>query len=111
MNKREIIRKMIGKKEKPWLLYEFEPLYEGKNPLGLRMEVCKAGDTGIYNEVAVDCYGPGGLLVGSVLVGLDIEKKDMRVLLTTDGEGGNEQKVAVYPQRPRNKAVDTTWDR
>jgi len=98
------------------LIYETEALYRYEkddpngNPLGLKFEVYKAGENGLYNEIAVDCLDSKGENVGSVYIGLDQDKKDMRILLTTDGDGGGDQKIAVYPMRPLSEAVDTNYN-
>ena len=91
-------------------IYEVGALYEGENPLGLKFAVEKAGEDGIYNEIGIDCIDKDGDTVGYVLIGLCQDKKDMRVLITTDGEGFNDHKIAVYPMRSHGEAVNKEWN-
>lgn len=91
-------------------LYRYEKEDQNGNPFGLRFEVHKAGENGLYNEIAVDCFDRKGEIVGTAYIGLDIDKKDMRVLLTSDGDGGGDQKIAVYPMRPLFEAVDSNYN-
>lgn len=90
-------------------IYETEAMYDGENPHELRFEVHKSGDPGIYNEIAVECFAPGNECVGCVVIGLSQDKKDMRLLITTDREGYNDQSIAVYPMRRHYEAVDKNW--
>lgn len=89
------------------LLYKTDASYESENPFNLRFEVHKAGDQGIYNEIAVDCFNAENENVGSVYIGLCMDKKDIRVLMTLDGEGDGDHKLAVYPMRDEKEAVES----
>ena len=97
-------------------IYETEALYRYEkddpngNPLDLKFEVHKAGENGLYNEIAVDCLDSKGENVGSVYIGLDKDKKDMRVLLTADAEGAGDHVLAVYPMRPLSESVDSNYN-
>lgn len=91
-------------------LYRYEKDESNGNPLGLKFEVHKAGENGLFNEIAVDCFNPKGECVGSAYIGLDIDKKDMRVLLTADSDGHNDQKIAIYPMRPLSEAIDANYN-
>ena len=91
-------------------LYRYEKDDPNGNPLGLRFEVHKAGENGLYNEIAVDCLDSKGELVGSVYIGLDQDKKDMRILSTVDAEGTGDHVLAVYPMRPLSDAVDSNYN-
>jgi len=96
-------------------LYETEGMYrheresEDGNPLGIRFEVHTAGEQGLYNEIAVDCF-VGQELVASMYIGLDQTRKDVRILTTADGDGGGDHKIAVYPMRSGMEAVESNYN-
>uniref|UniRef100_A0A6M3ILR0 Uncharacterized protein n=1 Tax=viral metagenome TaxID=1070528 RepID=A0A6M3ILR0_9ZZZZ len=101
--------------ENKTLIYKTDAMYryektENGNPLELRFEVHKAGENGLYNEIAIDCFDSKGELVGSVTVGLCQNKKDMRVLSTAYGEGGGDHVIAIYPMRDMPEAVDSNFN-
>ena len=89
--------------------YRHEKTEDG-NPLGLRFEVHKAGDSDLYNEIAIDCFDQKNELVGSICIGLDTQEKDMRVLSTAYGEGAGDYIISLYPMRSMPEAVNTNYN-
>ncbi len=82
-----------------------EAIHLGTNPQGLRLEASLTGDWGIFQEIRISAFKGDGC-VGDVLVGLN-DKGELRVLVTTDGDGDEEHPVAVFPQRRLDEAVET----
>lgn len=73
-------------------------LHNGANPQGIMADAEITGDAGIYNEIRMSAYDKEGNCIGDVLMGLD-EKGELRVLLTTGGDGDGDHSVAIYPTR------------
>lgn len=83
---------------------EFTALHSGQNPNQIRIRVERRGDAGIYHEVAIRGLKLGKAMA-DVLVGLN-EKGELRVLVTSDGDGDGDHAIAVYPERPRGQMVE-----
>lgn len=81
-------------------------VYDGNSSRGVKLEAAFTGDPGEYQEIRVDAYGaPPGVRLGSkleclagVVVGVDA-LQEVRVLITTKGEGDGDHHVIVYPER------------
>ncbi len=89
------------KKVKP---AEFNPLHSRQNPNNLRLRIERTGDPGIYHEVAVRGF-KDGKPIADILVGLN-EQGELRVLITSDGDGESDHAIAVFPQKPREQMVE-----
>jgi len=86
----------------------FDTIYD-EIPTGLRITAERAGEGDYYHELAVDAHDAEGNFLANVLIGTCADG-DLRVLLTTGDQGAEDHTVAVYPQRPRAKAVDTRFN-
>ena len=80
--------------------------YDCGDPKGLSA-VAQHEDNGDYQELAVMVYDRHGI-VADILIGLDGDNGDLRILLSTD-ENPDEHTIAIYPLREKSKAVDTLW--
>ena len=65
----------------------------------------QAGDSGIYDELAVGIFDPDGNCVGDVYFTLN-EEGEPRVLLTTNGEGDGDHHLVHYPLRETRESVE-----
>ena len=83
---------------------EFPALHQSHNPQGIVLRAERTGDAGIYQEISVQAL-KAGKPVADILVGLD-EHGELRVLITSDGDGESDHAIAVYPSRPKNKMVE-----
>lgn len=80
-----------------------EAMHSGLNPQSIRLEGELTGDPGIYQEMRISAF-KGDECIGDVLVGLN-EAGELRVMVTTDGEGDGDHQVLVFPQLPAEDAV------
>jgi len=85
----------------------FSLMYSGNNPNGYIAEASRTGDTGIYEEVRISVFNPNrdNTCVGDVLVGLT-KSGELRALVTANGDGDGDHRIAVYPLRPADQAVE-----
>ena len=82
----------------------FPAKHSGWNPQNIKLTAEATGEAGIFQEMAVSAFVDNDR-IADVLVGLD-EAGELRVLITANGEGDGDKRVAVYPQRPENKSVE-----
>lgn len=85
-------------------------LKHGGKSFGYVAEAARTGDDGIYDEVRIGVFKSDApnVCVADVLVGLT-EDGEIRFLATTDGEGDGDARVAIYPQRRHDQAVDRNF--
>ncbi len=90
--------------EKPQKL-SFQALNNGENPEGIVLEVEQLGDPGVYQEIGVSAIN-GSECVAFAVVGLD-PNNEVRVSLTTDGNGYGDQPLSIYPCRPIEQCIES----
>lgn len=86
----------------------FELMHSGANPLRYQAEAIRTGDAGIYEEVRISVFDCSDSCVADTLVGLT-EAGELRVLVTSDADGDGDHRIAVYPTRSADTAVDVHW--
>lgn len=79
-------------------------LYDGKNPRNIFLEAEETGDPDIYQEIRVGAFKSRDC-VADILVGLN-DRGEVRVLITTEGEGDGDPAIAVYPERSLREAIE-----
>ncbi len=87
----------------------FSLAHEGNNPRGISAEVAASVGAENYREIMGSAYAPDGRCIGDVVIGLN-EKGDLRVLVTTDGDGEGDHGIAVYPERAGPLAIEVIED-
>lgn len=81
-------------------------VYESNGGAGLVAEASWTGDKGLYEEVRVSVFDKAKDCVADVLVTLDQEGNEPRVLITSGGDGDGDKNIAVFPMRPASDAVE-----
>lgn len=99
MHNKTIQTVLLGKIQK------FDLRHNGNNPFGFHADAERTGDLNIYNEVRVGIYDAAGECVADILVGLT-ESGEPRVLVTCDGEGEGDHRIAVFPLRSAEEMVE-----
>lgn len=84
--------------------FSFPAMHTGENPQNIILKAETSGDAGIYQEIAVAAFIKDEC-IADILVGLN-NKGELRVILTANGEGDGDKRIAVYPQRPEAAAVE-----
>ena len=87
----------------------FSLAHDGNNPRGLTAEVNATVGGASYREIMVSAYAPDGRCIGDVVIGLN-EEGELRVLVTTDGDGDGGHGIAVYPERAGPLAIEVIED-
>lgn len=83
----------------------FPLLHSGNAHAGLVAEMERSGDAGVYSEARLGVLNPARECVADVLVGYS-ESGELRILLTTGGDGEGDHSHAFFPMRPTNMAVE-----
>lgn len=86
----------------------FRLMHSGMNPHRYEAEASRTGDAGIYEEVRISVFDRYANCVADTLVGLT-ENGEVRVLVTADGDGNNEHRIAIYPTRRADDAIER-WE-
>lgn len=86
----------------------FRLMHSGMNPHQYEVEASRTGDAGIYEEVRISVFDRYANCVADTLVGLT-ENGEVRVLVTADGDGNNEHRIAIYPTRRADDAIER-WE-
>jgi hypothetical protein len=84
--------------------FQFPAMHMGNNPQSITLCAVPSGDLGIYQEISVTS-AIGDKCIGNVLIGLN-EEGELRVLVTTGGDGDEEPQWAIFPQRPSSKSIE-----
>jgi hypothetical protein len=87
----------IAKKMEDGKTVKTVAMNEGKNPRGIVLEFEETGDPGIYQEQRISAM-KGEECVADVLVQVD-KDGEVRVLITSGGEGDGDHSIAIYPER------------
>lgn len=82
-----------------------QALNNGENPDGIVLEAEQLGDPGVYQEIGVSAI-KGSECVAFAVVGLD-PNNEVRVSLTTDGNGYGDQPLSIYPCRPIEICIES----
>lgn len=80
------------------------PINDGNNPDAIVLEAEQTGDPGIYQEVALSAL-QGKDCVAFIIVGLDCNN-ELRVSLTSDGNGDGDHAIAVFPCRDIESSIE-----
>ena len=75
------------------------------NARGIIIQACASGDPSAFQEMAVSLHTPDGACVADILIGLS-PNGEVRVLTSVNGNGEGDKHVAVFPERPADKAVE-----
>lgn len=94
----------INTAENPQKL-SLQALNNGENPDGIVLEAEQLGDPGVYQEIGVSAI-KGSECVAFAVVGLD-PNNEVRVSLTTDGNGYGDQPLSIYPCRPLKRCIES----
>lgn len=86
----------------------FRLMHSGTNPHHYEAEAARTGDAGVYEEVRISVFDRNASCVADALVGLT-EDGEVRVLVTTDGNGDNEHQIAIFPTRGADTAIER-WE-
>ncbi len=91
------------------IIAEFSLLHGGSNVFGYTAEARRTGDPNEYHEVRVSVFGgEQHRCIADILVGLN-ESGEVRALVTADGDGDSDHCIAIYPQRPKDRAIDVDF--
>jgi hypothetical protein len=91
---------------------ELDAVYETENPRKITMKV-EVIDDGNYGEVCIDFFEPNGNCIAHVVAGTYIysgEEQEVRIATTVSGRGDEDISIAVFPERPKEEAVDLNWN-
>lgn len=89
----------------------FNPLYEGKNPKGVKFEIDQFEHRELFNEIDVSAFkelGGREVCIANIIIGIN-DNGEVRIISTDGADGDNDKHIAIYPERPEGQSVDECW--